>query len=286
MHVAFCTFFRDVSALAREEHSKTGRRGDLLTNEMRLPAAVGFALVLNGPLAGQVNTEGLRRADLEPGVSGQAGVDFILRAGNVQLFLLAPSGRLDMAGERWTSFFVAQADFGWAGGERFSNQALMHLRYGYQVAERLTLEAFTQTDYDRSRRLSLRALAGGGPRLPLARSEGWELLLGTSYMFEHERLDLPPEALHPVETNAHRWSNYVTVRGGSGQRLGVVATAYAQPRFDDFGDTRVLGDARLAVQIIGALSLQVSGVVRWDGRPPDGTEKLDLSLRSGVRVDW
>jgi hypothetical protein len=51
-------------------------------------------------------------------------------------------------------------------------------------------------------------------------------------------------------------------------------------------DIRLLGDARVAVQLVGTLSLQVSGALRWDGRPPDETEKLDLSVRTGVSVEW
>ena len=148
------------------------------------------------------------------------------------------------------------------------------------------LETFAQGDYDRSRRLTLRALIGVGPRFLLFRTSAWEAALGTAYMFEHEELDLPAAAIHPAETDAHRWSSYVTVQGRAGDRLATVVTVYAQPRLDAFADVRMLGDARLAVQLVGALALQVSGFLRWDGRPPDGTDELDMTLKTGVGIEW
>lgn len=249
---------------------------------------VAMALSLGaGPIAAQVNIEWLRRTDLPAGFAGQAGLDFMLRAGNVDLLLLAPSGRIDYRTEQWTSFALAQADFGWQGNERFSNQALGHVRVGRQLSPRLSIEAFTQLDYDRPRRLTLRWLVGTGPRVHLVATEGWQLTFGTAWMLEHEELALPPQADHPRETRSHRWSNYLTtaVRGGE-NRVAMAMTFYAQPRFDDFGDLRLLGDFRLAVQLVSALSLQVSGGLRWDGRPPDDTEELDLILRTGVAVEW
>lgn len=246
------------------------------------------ASIALGPptLSAQVNIERLRRTDLPPGFAGQAGLDFALRTGNVDLFLLAPSARIDFRAERWTAFALGQGDFGWRAGERFSNQALGHVRIGRVLSPRLTLEAFTQLDYDRPRRLRLRWLVGTGPRLHLAATERWRVALGSAWMFEQEELELPPEAVHPRETRSHRWSNYVTAALRAGERLGAAATLYAQPRFDEVEDIRLLGDARLAVQLAGTLSLQVAGALRWDGRPPDDTEKLDLTLRTGVAVEW
>lgn len=254
---------------------------------IRVLAAATLALApVAGALDAQVNTERLRRTDVEQGLAGQAGLDLTVRAGNVELVLLAPSVRIDVRSARWNTFLVTQADFGWQRGERFSNQALAHLRLGYRAAEPLVLEWFAQGDYDRSRRLTLRALTGAGPRLLLVRTPAWEAALGTAYMFEHEELDLPAGAVHASRTDAHRWSSYVTVQGRAGDRLAAVVTAYAQPRLDAFADVRMLGDARLAVQLAGALGLQVSGLVRWDGRPPDGTDGLDLTVRTGVAVEW
>lgn len=258
-------------------------RTALLHTGLRLALLVA---PLPTPLVAQVNIERLRRTDLDQGLGGQAALEFTLRAGNVDLVLLAPSGRLDYLAGQWEGFLVARGDFGWQRGERFSNQALAHLRLGWRRSSRVTLEAFTQWDYDRPRRLTHRALIGAGPRLTLVASPAWRVAVGTAYLFEHEQLDLAPGSEHPAETHAHRWSSYFTAHGQSGERLAAVATIYAQPRFDDFGDVRLLGDARLAVQLAGALSLQLSTLLRWDGRPPDDTDRMDLTLRTGLGIEW
>jgi hypothetical protein len=242
-----------------------------------------LALLATSPAAGQVNIESLRR-DSVAGTSGSLEAEFVVRTGNVEIVLLGLGGRVDFGGERTSAFVVGNGELGFQGGRRFSNSALLHVRQNYAVSPRVVLETFQQLDYDRARRLTFRGLLGAGPRLSLARSGGWRVALGTAYMFEHEWLDLPDTAVHPVRTSAHRWSNYLsavaTLRGGS----TVAITVYTQPQLSDFDDTRVLGDARLVARLGTRVSATMSLNLRYDSRPPDGIRDLDATLRNGLAI--
>lgn len=239
-------------------------------------------------LTAQVNTERLRRTPANTGLLGSAGVDFTARTGNVSLVLFNLKGRVDFVRRRWLTFLVGAADVGWKDGQRFSNSGLLHLRYNYDFTPRVIGELFTQVDYDKARLLDFRNIAGFGPRLILLERNGWTVAFGTDYMYEHEQYVQPtaPGASPLPDENTSRWSNYLTMSGGVGHRVATVVTTYAQPRFDDFGDIRVLADGRVSVQLVGSLSLTVSSTVRYDSRPPGGIRSVDTTIESGVSVEW
>ncbi len=270
--------------LAREGGVKGGRKRGWRRTVLLLGGAL--LLVPAPALRAQVNTERLRRSVEQPGVSGSAGLNALVRTGNVSLVLLSSNARVDYDAGRWIVFLVGTGDVGWQDGERFSNAGLLHFRQGWLARPWLQPETFEQIDYDRSRSLSFRALLGGGPRFNLLRGPLWHLSLGTAVMFEHEELDLPPGSVHPRQTDVLRWSNYLTASAGEGRRVAAVFTVYAQPRFSDFGDVHLLADGRLAVQLTGTLSLTQTLNLRYDSRPPDATRSLDTTWQTGLAVEW
>ena len=249
-------------------------------------ALVGALLSAARSAGAQVNIERLRRAQTDTGFMGTLGANLTARTGNVRLVLLNVEGRLDLQAPGWLAFLIGSTDVGWQAGERFSNAGLLHLRGSRRLSPVLAGELYTQIDYDKSRLLTFRAVAGGGPRVTVARSDVWSGSVGSGLMFEHERLDLPPTAVHPWETNAIRWSSYLTAHFRDAQRLSLAGTVYAQPRVDAFGDLRLLGDLQLAVQLVGSLSLTVTSRVRYDSRPPDRIEGLDTAITTGVAFEW
>jgi hypothetical protein len=238
------------------------------------------------PVTAQVNIEQLRREDADRGFSGSAGLDLAFRTGNVEIVKFDMSGRLDYAVDDFRTFVTAGGDFGWEGGNTFSSEAIAHFRQVFRGEGRVKPELFQQVNYDKLRALQFRGLLGGGVRFTLARWNGTRIWFGTAYMFEREHLDLPAGSIHPARTSYHRWSNYLSSRLRLSDNAGVVWTLYAQPRFDDFGDVRVLADTRLVTGVAGPAALMVSFLVRWDSRPPDEIEGLDTALRTGIRLSF
>ena len=76
----------------------------------------------------QVDIESLRRDD-QAGFFGSVAIDLTLRAGNVELFECGPELSLSYGRAEDTFIFIGSGDAGWEGKERFSNEALAHLRY-------------------------------------------------------------------------------------------------------------------------------------------------------------
>ena len=62
----------------------------------------------------------------------------------------------------------------------------------------LQIELFTQFDNNKKRLLLARELLGGGLRFRILKTEHFKFRLGTAYMFETEKYDLPENAVHPT----------------------------------------------------------------------------------------
>ena len=249
--------------------------------------AVGsiIAILLSvSPASSQVNIEKLRRDEDQRGLSGTAEIDLSGRSGNVNVWQVTIGGRVDFVGPAVTTLFVTRADFGWEDGERFSNEALLHLRRVHRNRSWLRPEAFVQINYDRPLLLTFRGLLGGGLRIGILSAENFRLWWGSAYMFEHESLDLPGGARHPERVWVHRWSNYLSSRAVLTERATLLWSAYLQPRINVVEDVRAINELDLGVELTSRFSLVVTLRTRYDSRPPDDTESLDTALSTGISV--
>jgi len=64
--------------------------------------------------------------------------------------------------------------------------------------------------------------------------------------------------------------------------VGIDVWSFYQPLTDDFSDARGSGAARVRIDVAGGLYSLVSYMVTHDSNPPQGVEKLDQTLRSGL----
>jgi len=255
---------------------------------IRFRLLVCLALMLTaGQATAQVNIEALRRDAGSTGFSGALALNLELHTGNTDLKEIGLEGRLDFSHPNVNTFILARNDFGWEQGERFADEGLIHFRQHYPVHGRIGLEAFTQYNYDTTYRLDTRVLAGGGFRFHLVESGAFQLWEGASAFLEHERLNGFPEGdEHSDRSTVVRWSHYLSSRIAVNDRVVSTGTVYFQPLWNAIGDTRVLGELNLEIDLAGPLVLALSYVMRYDSRPPEGVSKLDTVLENGLAVTF
>lgn len=247
-------------------------------------AGLIFILCLTTQAVAQVNIEQLRQDGEATGFSGSFAIGLEAQTGNTDIQELGVEGRLDYIRPSVTTFILTNSDFGWEQGQRFSNEALVHLRQGYRLRNRLRIEAFAQYNFDKTIFLDFRALGGAGLRFKLFDNKIVRLWEGSAYMLEHERLTLPPNAIHPDRTTVSRWSNYLSTRFTFNDRVSSAWTVYIQPRFSAMRDFRVLSDIDLGVDLGGPLTLTLSVQMRYDSRPPRGIKKVDTKIENSLVV--
>ena len=274
---------------------------------VRALAASALVAALAAPAAPQVNTEKMRVGANEPGWGGTFDVNASLQQGNTEREILGGGVRLqyawprleaDTAGEAEPDgdetqgpanviFLVSNYSFSRANDNRYVNNAQGHLRFIRQHSPRISFEVFGQYQFNEFIRLEDRFLAGGGGRFALVQAERTEVFAGIGYMLEQETLDLPAALPDGTSSEHHRSTNYLTVRFNSeDERLRLVQTLYAQPRFDRLQDFRLLSETSFEIQLFRQLALAISLNVAHDSEPPTGIKETDVVLSNSLRYSF
>lgn len=233
----------------------------------------------------QVNIEKTRVEDPE-GLSFTLSSSFSFRTGNLKRYDLGLGTRLDYKIERNHIFILGNVGYGESRNQTYKNRSFAHIRFMHDAASWMTTELFSQVENDEFTLLRIRILAGVGVRIPYIREANFALYQGTSLMLEHESLDPDRVVDHPSTITANRWNNYINLRFKLKDNISFFNTGYFQPRFDDFGDYRILLDSSLQFAFTENFSFSTSLNLRYDSRPPDGLEPLDLDVRNGFRLTF
>ena len=236
-------------------------------------------------LAQIVNVQGqLAKAPEHDGFAGQLELKLDWRTGNSPLFDIGASGALLVREGKWLGLAIASGHYAQSRDTAFTQKAFEHLRLRYTIDCRWRWELFGQHEYDKFRRLSVRAVAGTGPALQIIDEKRVSLLAGAAYLFEFEELDKRGGTSDAGDRAInHRASIYVT----GVQKLEHVAfieTLYVQPRLNDLDDLRLLGELTVTTKLSKRVALTDGFSIAFDRTPPDGVERLDTQLKIGLLV--
>jgi hypothetical protein len=208
------------------------------------------------------------------------------RTGNTNLLLLSGglSGRY-RSGDHLV-FALVRGEYGVAEGDSFASSDLEHLRYRVAAAPPLEIEAFAQHDRDEFRRLSLRTLAGAGPRLHFTQWSPMDAALGAAYLFEYEELGFAGELDDGDIQLNHRLSAYLRVAIRFDDWLHLGYTLYVQPRLDAFDDVRVLSETELLIAAKKYFSFKLTLGVTADSEPPIGVRAVDARRKASIQISF
>lgn len=252
-------------------------------------ALVGIAGAARPADAQIVNVQGqLAKPPEKDGVSGQVELKLDWREGNNTFFLIGGTGSVLYRRGRVLGLAIARGEYGNArDGIAIARKSFEHVRTRVTIDCRWRWEAFAQHEYDAFRRLSVRAVVGTGPALQLVNEARVALLAGAAYLFELERLDARDGAIDAGDrASSHRASMYVTGTELIGAGVSIAQTVYVQPRLDDPGDVRVLGELSVTTKLSSRIGLSNGFTVAYDRTPADQIRRYDTQLKVGLLVTF
>ncbi len=221
-------------------------------------------------------------SEADSGWTGEVEGLVTLASGNTDYFELGLGAAVQLAAGRHRVRFLASETLRWANDEKVAEDFLTHLRHNYEIRPWLSSLLFGQGQYNPFHRLARRVLFGAGVRFDLVRAETWDAALGGSYMLELEDLTDDDRG---TETE-HRASYFLSVVGEISESLTLDVSGFWQPLWSDFGDARALGAASARVDVVGELDLIIQVRLLHDSRPPEGVEETDVTLRSGLALQF
>lgn len=265
-----------------------------------------FILVVAAPTSADaqiVNILAKLKAKGEQGFGGNLSASVAWKSGNTNLLQLKGTAALAYQHGQETVFLVAGGSYGLKSDDVVVSQILEHLRYRHTFNDWLQAEGFAQHEADKFRRLSARVVAGAGPRIswssdsigtdaappaqqPAAVEEpDFEIAVAfaSTAMFEREVYTARgDDVLAPSSTG--RLSSYLQLDLFFDKRISTHHTTFVQPRFDDFGDVRLLSQTALLVKANSWLGIKLAFNANYDSRSPEGVEHLDLGIDSALTV--
>lgn len=165
-------------------------------------------------------------------------------------------------------------------GNRILNDGLQHLRYGYDLTNRVTMEAFSQAQYNEIIKIQGRYLNGAGPRFSIFSSDSINLLFGTLYMYEHEN-----ETTGITNTH-HRLSAYLSSGWQATDAINLDFIIYFQPDLMRPKDYRVSTEFTMETTITKRLSYRLALAWFYDAFPPDGIRNVFYNIRNGLSFSF
>lgn len=169
----------------------------------------------------------------------------------------------------------------------FVNNRFAHLRYNYTFQPRLTLEAFSQLQFDEIQLIRNRSLTGTGLRIKITESDTSSLFLGAIVMYEYEEEFVETDDPQPSEIDLInrdiRASTYVSAAYAFTSFFSIDHVTYYQPNLRNFQDFRVSSETVVTVNVSRKISFKTYFQLIYDSRPPDpAVPNTMYSLTTGL----
>lgn len=161
--------------------------------------------------------------------------------------------------------------------EDLANQGFQHLRYVFKAQPKIFYEAFSQLQYNRQIKLTMRWLLGAGVKFNILSKERRHLNLGLSYMREYNEETDPDLYLRINRLNSYLVINFVFF-----ENLNFLNTTYYQPDILNFNDWRLSSNTRILFNITKKLSFAAGFNLTYNSRIPQDVPNTIFSLTNGI----
>ena len=134
--------------------------------------AVGLIclFILSESARAQVNIETIQRTESKSGWYNNIALSLIYQSGNTDLLRFNSSIRSDYPVDRYHTFGIVSFQQEKQGGKLYTDKGFVHLRGARSINNHLSVEIFTQKQFNESILLKDRNLAGGGIRVQFSSS--------------------------------------------------------------------------------------------------------------------
>ncbi|WP_147294325.1 DUF481 domain-containing protein [Pontibacter diazotrophicus] len=164
-----------------------------------------------------------------------------------------------------------------------------HFRTNFNFRQPLSYELFAQVQTDRARGLELRALAGGGIRYRLLRTNNSTIYVGAGVMHEHEEWENPGEEANIIISDLLKSTNYVSLKTKLNEYVSTEGIVYYQVGYADVIEkfrNRVSGDITLLVKLTNRLNLRTNFNCVYEDEPIVPITNFVYSISNGVEVKF
>jgi hypothetical protein len=239
---------------------------------------LGILLLASINLSAQIlNVENYRIKTDTTGWAGKVSLNLSLTENTKSLLMIGNNTHLQYKAGSNLYLFLGQYSLLSSGDNNLINKLVAHFRYNHKFTDRFVGEFFLQAQQNSISKIDLRKLIGTGLRFKLSKSEKLRYYLGTSLMYEMEKL-----TTNVSESDLWRSSTYFSFSLYPNKTFSFISTTYFQPALSNFSDYRVSSTNSMYFLISKKLSFKSSFVYNFDAAPVLGIPKTQFNLNSGI----
>ncbi len=200
-----------------------------------------------------------------------------------EVLQLSTSAQVEYKQGKSLLLFLMDGRFLRAGGKDFNNAGFAHLRYNRKLVGPLSMEFFTQAQYNRLLLIELRALVGGGLRYRLFKDAAGKnrIYVGAAYLFEHNRF-----TDETADRNWHRLSSYLSFTFRPWPGVTLASTTYFQPKIDYWANHRFSTEWRLDTPLGKKLSFFTDFSLQTDKALPIDAPEVTYAWLNGLTLKF
>lgn len=228
-----------------------------------------------------INIENKRFLNDTNGWVGNVDFNFNIYNNTQQVLQFSNAIRVQYQKNKSRFILLNDLNFIKAGNTDFANAGYQHFRYNYKLSKWLTMEAFTQTQYNPVLKLDFRYLLGAGPRLKILKKENARIYVAALYMYEYD--DIVNDNVNLYE---HRISSYLTCTFSIFKTVELTSTTFYQPNINNTADYRIANDSGLEIHINKHLNFKSTFNMLYDTRQPEGITDLVYSFKNGLSIKF
>lgn len=243
---------------------------------------ITFLFLCAGQVKAIVNMDDLHFKQHQEGLSGSVNFQANSNSGNTDSSNVSLANQLQWNNQRHINLLVLGYEYGKTDEKHTLNKSFIHGRHVHYFSEYLDYEFYSQAETNEFTRLTYRGLFGAGLRMPFADTDNHVAYLGLGGFREVEKIDSAAGASQEEIKRTGRWNFYLMSRYKLADRIKFSNTLYWQPRMADSGDRRALFVSVLSIKTTRQFSVQFSYESAYDSQPPNGVEKRDTGLKTGI----
>lgn len=164
-----------------------------------------------------------------------------------------------------------------------------HFRTNFRRKKPLSIEAFTQIQYDAGRNLEVRYLLGTGLKYRIYNKKKFQMYAGTGIMWEKERWKSSLAENGNITKELLKSTNYINLKFEINDKVDFNNTIYYQGGYDEEDDVfrnRVSLDLNIKVKLTQGLSFITKFSGQFEDKPIIPINRYVYSLTNGIEFDF
>ena len=233
----------------------------------------------------QVNTESMRKSNLNEGIFNKISIDLDYdNANNNEIFNINFNYRIDFIKSDFNTFMKLNYENGYDKTDdnknTINNKGFCHIRYTKNLIEKYFLETFIQYEFNDFLNIKDRYLLGLGTRIKLDTKKNNSIFLGIGLMNEKEIYEVDDDK------NLIRSTNYLSNSTKINDNITLSNIIYFQLDIGNSNDYRILYDSSINVETVKNLFLNFAINYRYDNDPHENFSQSYTQLSSGIEYEF